>query len=303
MGPEEDAVASRINRPTRRQRRTRHPIDSGHAPSCRHPRRCRASCSRAGACSLSVSSSSRPSRSCTSCCPSSSASRRRGTGSSTGTSGGSAVAARARGLLVRGYVALFRAVFVRGESRIDWRASYQITMAGLAATRLFAAGGAGGIALTAWALRRSGMEARVVACRMIAFLALLYGVYMATLVIVRPRALHSASSPAVGAVRDHGGPGDLRRRCDRHLPRRVAAARRLRPPRGTLARRRRQRPRPPDPPGGGGPGRGGDRRAHRDRPGPRAQPVPARRDRLVGIRHRRAVGVLSRLRRRRPRPR
>ena len=30
-------------------------------------------------------------------------------------------------------------------------------MAGLAATRLFAAGGAGGVALTAWALRRSGM--------------------------------------------------------------------------------------------------------------------------------------------------
>ncbi len=81
------------------------------------------------------------------------------------------------------YVVLFRAVFVRGESRIDWRESYQITMAGLAATRLFAAGGAGGIALTAWALRRSGMEGRIVACRMIAFLALLYGVYMATLVI------------------------------------------------------------------------------------------------------------------------
>jgi putative heme transporter len=81
------------------------------------------------------------------------------------------------------YVALFRAVFVRGHSRIDWRESYQITMSGLAATRLFAAGGAGGIALTAWAVRRSGMAARVVACRMIAFLALLYGVYMGTLVI------------------------------------------------------------------------------------------------------------------------
>ncbi len=81
------------------------------------------------------------------------------------------------------YVALFRAVFVRGHSRIGWRESYQITMAGLAATRLFAAGGAGGIALTAWAVRRSGMGARTVACRMIAFLALLYGVYMGTLVI------------------------------------------------------------------------------------------------------------------------
>jgi uncharacterized membrane protein YbhN (UPF0104 family) len=82
-----------------------------------------------------------------------------------------------------GYIVLFRAVFVRGESRIDWRASYEITMAGLAATRLFASAGAGGIALTAWALRRSGMEPRLVACRMIAFMALLYAVFMSALVI------------------------------------------------------------------------------------------------------------------------
>jgi uncharacterized protein (TIRG00374 family) len=82
-----------------------------------------------------------------------------------------------------GYIILFRAVFARGVSRIDWRASYEITMSGLAATRLFAAAGAGGIALTAWALRRAGMEPRVAACRLIAFMVLLYGVYMATLVI------------------------------------------------------------------------------------------------------------------------
>jgi uncharacterized protein (TIRG00374 family) len=82
-----------------------------------------------------------------------------------------------------GYVILFRTVFVRGHDRIDLRASYQITMAGLAATRLFAAAGAGGVALTAWALRRSGLEARVVACRMIAFLVLLYIVYLGALVI------------------------------------------------------------------------------------------------------------------------
>lgn len=82
-----------------------------------------------------------------------------------------------------GYVALFRATFVERESRIDWRASYEITMAGVAATRLFAAAGAGGVALTAWALRRSGMAPRVVACRMIAFLVMLYGVYMGTLVV------------------------------------------------------------------------------------------------------------------------
>jgi uncharacterized membrane protein YbhN (UPF0104 family) len=82
-----------------------------------------------------------------------------------------------------GYVALFRAVFVRGESRIGWPESYEITMAGLVATRLFAAAGAGGIALTAWALRRSGMEPRLVACRMVAFIVLLYVVYAASLLI------------------------------------------------------------------------------------------------------------------------
>jgi uncharacterized membrane protein YbhN (UPF0104 family) len=81
------------------------------------------------------------------------------------------------------YIVLFRAVFVRGKSRIRWRESYQITMASLAATRIFAAAGAGGIALTAWALRRSGMGPRTVAARMLAFLTLLYGVYMLAFVI------------------------------------------------------------------------------------------------------------------------
>jgi uncharacterized membrane protein YbhN (UPF0104 family) len=82
-----------------------------------------------------------------------------------------------------GYVALFRAVFVRGAGVIGWRESYQITMASLAATRLFATAGAGGIALTAWALRRSGMEPRLVACRMVAFMVLLYVIYAASLLL------------------------------------------------------------------------------------------------------------------------
>jgi putative heme transporter len=86
-------------------------------------------------------------------------------------------------LSMASYIAIFRAVQVPAGSRIGWRESYQITMAGLAATRLFAAGGAGGVAVTAWALRRSGMEGREVAQRMIAFLVLLYGVYMAAMVV------------------------------------------------------------------------------------------------------------------------
>jgi uncharacterized protein (TIRG00374 family) len=95
-----------------------------------------------------------------------------------------AVALAMEALSFGGYVWLFRTVFVRGKTRIGWKESYQITMAGLAATRLFAAAGAGGIALTAWALRRSGLEARMVACRMIAFMCLLYTVYMGSLVLV-----------------------------------------------------------------------------------------------------------------------
>jgi putative heme transporter len=82
-----------------------------------------------------------------------------------------------------GYVVLFRAVFIRGEGRVDWRASYEITMAGLVATRLFAAAGAGGVALTAWALRRSGMSPRLVACRMVAFMVLLYVIYAGSLIL------------------------------------------------------------------------------------------------------------------------
>jgi len=81
-----------------------------------------------------------------------------------------------------GYVALFHGVFVRGGARLNLRESYQITMAGLAATRLFSAGGAGGLVLTAWALRRSGMPRRTVADKTLSFLILTYLVYMAALI-------------------------------------------------------------------------------------------------------------------------
>ena len=82
-----------------------------------------------------------------------------------------------------GYVVLFQSVFVREPGPIGWRESYEITMAGLAATRLFATAGAGGVALTAWALRRSGMEPRLVACRMVAFLVVLYVIYAGSVLV------------------------------------------------------------------------------------------------------------------------
>ncbi len=81
------------------------------------------------------------------------------------------------------YVALFRGVVGERVVHLEWRESYQITMAGLAATRLFSAGGAGGIVLTYWALRKAGMPRRQTACRMVAFLVLLYAVYLLALVL------------------------------------------------------------------------------------------------------------------------
>jgi putative heme transporter len=86
------------------------------------------------------------------------------------------------------YVALFRGVLggTRDDEvhrRLDLRASYQITMAGLAATRIFSAAGAGGLVLTYWALRKAGMPRRRAACRMLAFLVLTYFVYTTALVI------------------------------------------------------------------------------------------------------------------------
>jgi uncharacterized membrane protein YbhN (UPF0104 family) len=56
-------------------------------------------------------------------------------------------------------------------------------MAGLAATRLFSAGGAGGIVLTAWAMRGAGLARRVVADKTISFLVLTYLVYTVSMIV------------------------------------------------------------------------------------------------------------------------
>jgi uncharacterized protein (TIRG00374 family) len=83
-----------------------------------------------------------------------------------------------------GYVLLFHGVFARvAEGRLSVRESYQVCMAGLAATRLFSAGGAGGIVLTAWAMRGAGLARRVVADKTISFLVLTYLVYTAAMIV------------------------------------------------------------------------------------------------------------------------
>jgi uncharacterized protein (TIRG00374 family) len=81
------------------------------------------------------------------------------------------------------YMVVFQDIHVPPGFPIKLKETYQITMASLAATRLFAAGGAGGVALTAWALRRAGLPRKDVATRMIAFLVLTYAVYMLALII------------------------------------------------------------------------------------------------------------------------
>jgi uncharacterized protein (TIRG00374 family) len=101
------------------------------------------------------------------------------------------------------YVALFRGVVGEKIVHLEWRESYQITMAGLAATRLFSAGGAGGILLTYWALRKAGMERRQSVCRMVAFLVVLYSVYLLALVvfgILLREGVLSGEAPLSGTV-------------------------------------------------------------------------------------------------------
>ncbi len=82
-----------------------------------------------------------------------------------------------------GEIALFRGVFSRPGRPMGWRLSYQITLAGGAATKILATAGAGGIALTIWALRACGLAAADVATGMVCYEILTYGVYMAALAI------------------------------------------------------------------------------------------------------------------------
>ena len=86
-------------------------------------------------------------------------------------------------LSIAGYSVLFRTVFARGMPRLNWRATVEIPLAGIAAIRLFAAAGAGGVAVTVWALRRAGMSPRIIACRLTASYAIQYSVYLAALVV------------------------------------------------------------------------------------------------------------------------
>lgn len=78
------------------------------------------------------------------------------------------------------YVVVFRAVFC---PRMSWRFSYQVGMAEQAANSLLPAGGAGGLALGAWALRRGGMSGDHIARRTVAFFILTSLANVGTLIV------------------------------------------------------------------------------------------------------------------------
>ena len=67
------------------------------------------------------------------------------------------------------YVFVFRGVFC---SRMSWRTSTEIGLSELAANSLLSVGGAGGLALGAWILRRGGLPAAFIAQRTVAFFLL-----------------------------------------------------------------------------------------------------------------------------------
>jgi putative heme transporter len=82
-----------------------------------------------------------------------------------------------------GYVGLLAAVAGRATTRIGTRESAQITLAGAAATRLLPTAGAGGATLALWALRRAGLRPLAAARTLLAFLVVLYSVFLVSVIL------------------------------------------------------------------------------------------------------------------------
>ena len=82
-----------------------------------------------------------------------------------------------------GYVALMSLVAGRATPRIGARESAQITLAGAAATRLLPTAGAGGAALAVWAFRRAGLKPSAAARTLLAFMVVLYAVFLGTIAV------------------------------------------------------------------------------------------------------------------------
>ena len=82
-----------------------------------------------------------------------------------------------------GYILLFWHVAGRASDRIGLRAAGEIALASTAATRLLPTAGAGGAALTFWSLRRSGLGGRGATSTLLAFLVVLYSVFLGAIFV------------------------------------------------------------------------------------------------------------------------
>jgi uncharacterized membrane protein YbhN (UPF0104 family) len=96
-----------------------------------------------------------------------------------------------------GYVSLLWLVGSRASNRLDLRASTQITLGGAGATRLLPTGGVGGAALTIWAFRRAGLGTRGATRTLLAFLVVLYTVFLGSIVV-------AGGAIALGISHAHG---------------------------------------------------------------------------------------------------
>ena len=109
-----------------------------------------------------------------------------------------------------GYVVLLWLVGRRATRRLGLRESAEVSLGGAAATRLLPTGGVGGAALTIWAFRRAGLDGQAATRTLLAFLFVLYSVFLASIAVAGgllalgiapgggPRAL--TAIPAIGAV-------------------------------------------------------------------------------------------------------
>ncbi len=135
-----------------------------------------------------------------------------------------------------GYIALLWLVGHRASARLGLRETTQITLGGAAATRLLPTAGAGGAALTLWALRRSGLGTRGATRTLLTFLVLMYSIFLLSIAVtgyvdaLQGQPLALTALPAGIATLGYG-PGGLDR-ADPGRPRRARAARRRRVRRG-----------------------------------------------------------------------
>jgi uncharacterized membrane protein YbhN (UPF0104 family) len=146
----------------------------------------------------------------------------------------------AAGLEVLGclsYVVVFRGVFCRTAR---WLTSYKIGTAELAANSLLSVGGAGGLALGGWILRRGGMPAARIVRRSVAFFLLTSLVNVTVLIVaglgLGTGILDGSPSPALGFLPAAGGIAALALvLAARPLARALAGKRRTRAVRGLAA--------------------------------------------------------------------